>query len=64
MSLTHESGCPEDVLAAIAWYPDGLDAERRGAVEAHAADCSVCREELSFLRGESPPQYPGSEDEE
>jgi hypothetical protein len=58
MTLTHETGCPEDVLAAIAWYPDGLDAERRGAVEAHAADCSVCREEISFLRGESAPQAP------
>ncbi|HXK24375.1 MAG TPA: hypothetical protein VMS55_17025 [Myxococcota bacterium] len=61
MTLTHETGCPEDVLAAIAWYPDGLDAERRGAVEAHAADCSVCREEISFLRGESPPQTPAAE---
>ena len=63
MTLTHETGCPEDVLAAIAWYPDGLDAERRGAVEAHAADCSVCREEISFLRGESPPQAPLAESE-
>ena len=61
MTLTHESGCPEDVLAAIAWYPDGLDAERRGAVEAHAADCSACREEISFLRGESPPLAPLAE---
>jgi len=63
MTLTHETGCPEDVLAAIAWYPDGLDAERRGAVEAHAADCSVCREEISFLRGESPPPAPVAESE-
>jgi hypothetical protein len=59
MSMTHDLGCPEEVLAAIAWYPDGLDAERRGAVEAHAADCALCREEISFLRGEgqvaSPP---------
>lgn len=52
MSMTHDLGCPEDVLAAIAWYPDGLDAERRGAVEAHAAGCALCREEISFLRGE------------
>jgi len=53
MSMTHDLGCPEDVLAAIAWYPDGLDTERRGVVEAHAADCALCREEISFLRGES-----------
>ena len=52
MSMTHDLGCPDDVLAAIAWYPDGLDAERRGAVEAHASDCALCREEISFLRGE------------
>jgi hypothetical protein len=52
MSMTHDLGCPEEVLAAIAWYPDGLDAERRGAVEAHASDCALCREEISFLRGE------------
>ena len=63
MTLMHETGCPEDVLAAIAWYPDGLDAERRGAVEAHAADCSVCREEISFLRSESAPQAPPAESE-
>lgn len=50
MSMTHDLGCPEEVLAAIAWYPDGLDAERRGAVEAHASDCALCREEISFLR--------------
>jgi hypothetical protein len=30
------------VLAAIAWY-------------AHAADCALCREEISFLRGEAAP---------
>ena len=54
MSLTREeNSCPEDVLMAIAWYPDGLDAEQRGLVEAHAADCAACREELAFVRGEN-----------
>jgi hypothetical protein len=52
MNPTREAACPEDVLMAIAWYPDGLDAELRGIVEAHAADCAACREELAFVRGE------------
>lgn len=55
MSQTHELECPEEVLAAIAWYPEGLDPEERGAVEAHAADCATCREELAFVRGEGSP---------
>jgi hypothetical protein len=52
MNPTREAACPEDVLMALAWYPDGLDAELRGIVEAHAADCAACREELAFVRGE------------
>jgi len=48
--------CPEPVLAAIAWYPEGLSPEERGAVEAHAADCRACREELAFLRGDEEPR--------
>lgn len=64
MSLTsEESGCPEDVLMAIAWYPDGLDPVQRRAVEAHAADCAACREELSFVRGEGMLQAPRQESE-
>jgi hypothetical protein len=64
MSLTREeSGCPEDVLLAIAWYPDGLDPVQRGAVEAHAADCAACREELAFVRGEGVAQAPREESE-
>lgn len=51
-----ESACPEHVLACIAWYPDGLSPEERGAVEAHAADCRACREELAFLRGDEEPE--------
>jgi hypothetical protein len=58
MSLTREMHCPEDVLAAIAWYPDGLDEARRGAVEAHAADCVACRDELAFVHGEPAPELP------
>ena len=64
MSLTREeSGCPEDVLMAIAWYPDGLDPVQRGIVEAHAADCAACREELAFVRGEGGAQAPREESE-
>jgi hypothetical protein len=55
MNQSHELECPEEVLAAIAWYPDGLDADERGAVEAHAADCATCREELAFVRAEGAP---------
>jgi len=47
--------CPEAILASIPWYPDGLTPEECGAVEAHAADCRACRDELAFLRGEEEP---------
>jgi hypothetical protein len=64
MTMTHDLGCPEEVLAAIAWYPEGLDAERRGAVESHAADCALCREEISFLGGDGLPlEAPNAESE-
>jgi hypothetical protein len=63
MSLTRDAGCPEDVLMAIAWYPEGLDAEARGAVEAHAADCAACREEIAFVCGEASPELPREESE-
>lgn len=53
--------CPEDVLAAIAWYPDGLDDERRGAVEAHAANCVACRDELALVGGAAAPVAEASE---
>jgi hypothetical protein len=44
------------VLEWIAWYPDGgLADAQRGAVEAHAAACAACREELAMLRGQTPP---------
>jgi len=64
MSLTREeSGCPEDVLMSIAWYPDGLDPVQRGIVEAHMSDCAACREELAFVCGEGTAQAPREESE-
>jgi hypothetical protein len=56
-----ESACPADVLEWIAWYPGGDLAEaQRGAVEAHAAACRPCRDEIAMLRGltEPPAQAP------
>jgi hypothetical protein len=51
MTRTNEA-CPAQVLEWIAWYPDGgLSDEQRGAVEAHAALCAPCREELAVLAG-------------
>ncbi len=48
-------GCPEEILEWIAWYPDGgLTDAQRGAVEAHAAGCPACRQELELLRCERP----------
>ncbi len=45
--------CPEDVLGWIPWYPDeGLTDAQRGAVEAHAADCVRCRDEIALVRDE------------
>ncbi len=49
---SHEATCPPDVLALIPWYPDGtLSASERGTVEAHAAGCTACREEIHALLG-------------
>ncbi len=53
--MTTTTSCPEAILASIPWYPDGLTAEERGAVEAHAADCRACRAELAFVRGDEEP---------
>jgi hypothetical protein len=47
--------CPEAILAAIPWYPEGLTPDECGAVEAHAADCRACCAELAFLRGDEEP---------
>jgi hypothetical protein len=56
MSAHGETVCPEAVLASIAWYPDQLSDERRGLVEAHAAGCQACRDELAFVQGEGSPE--------
>ena len=53
--MPNATTCPETILAAIPWYPDGLSREECGAVEAHAADCRACRAELAFLLGEDEP---------
>lgn len=52
--MTHRATdlCPSEILEWIAWYPDGgLSDGQRGAVEAHAAVCAACRDELSVLAG-------------
>lgn len=48
--------CPSVILDAIPWYPIGLSEAERGAVEAHAADCIVCRNELGFVLGAELPR--------
>jgi len=53
--MPNDPRCPEAILAAIPWYPDGLTREECGAVEAHAADCRACCAELAFLRGDEEP---------
>jgi hypothetical protein len=62
---THPTGtCPPEILDWIAWYPDGgLSDAERGAVEAHAAACAPCREEIAVLAGriESPVAPPDPE---
>ena len=50
--------CPGAILDAIPWYPSGLSEAERGAVEAHAADCVACRNELGFVLGA---ELPGEE---
>lgn len=62
--MTQHTPCPEAILTAIPWYPDGLTPEEAGAVEAHAADCRDCRAELAFLRGDEEPtiEIPDPED--
>ena len=54
--MTTTTSCPEAILAAIPWYPDGLTPDECGALEAHAADCRACRAELAFVRGDEEPE--------
>lgn len=48
--------CPADVLEWIAWYPDQLTERQRNAVEAHAAACTGCRDEISVVLGKAEPR--------
>lgn len=63
MTTHEETTCPPGVLGWIPWYPDGLADEQRGAVEAHAAECAVCREEIAFLQGDAEPPVEASDPE-
>jgi len=45
--------CPDEILAAIPWYPEDLDENLRGEVESHASQCAACREELAFVGDEA-----------
>jgi len=48
--------CPREVLDWIPWYAeDALAETQRGAVEAHAAQCTDCRVELAMLSGGTAP---------
>jgi len=47
-------GCPPEVLDWIAWYPEGgVPDTVRGRIEAHAAECTACRQEISLLSGDA-----------
>ncbi len=60
MSRIHQSstetagaGCPPEVLDWIAWYPeDDLPERIRGSIDAHAAQCAECREEIARMQAE------------
>jgi hypothetical protein len=44
--------CSEKILGWIPWYADGgLSARQEGQVEAHAASCADCRDELDLVSG-------------
>ena len=48
-----EPGCPPEVLDWIAWYPEGdLPESVRGTIDAHAAECASCREEIARMQGD------------
>jgi anti-sigma factor RsiW len=49
--------CPQIVLDWIAWYPDGeLADDVRGEIEAHAAECAACRQEIADLSADAVPE--------
>ncbi|HEU4428936.1 MAG TPA: zf-HC2 domain-containing protein [Myxococcota bacterium] len=46
--------CPQVVMDWIAWYPDGeLADDVRGEIEAHAAECAACRQEIADLSADA-----------
>lgn len=49
--------CPEGVLTLIPWYRE-LDTDDRGIVEAHAAGCASCRNEVEMIAGGAVPPTP------
>lgn len=59
--------CPEDVQSWIPCYRDegaeGLSDAQRGAVEAHAASCRRCRDEIALVLGEVQPVVDPAETE-
>ena len=49
-----EPTCPPEVLDWIAWYGEAnLPEEIRGTIDAHAAECAPCRDEIAALSGVS-----------
>ena len=49
-----EQSCPAEVLDWIAWYAEpNLSEEVRGAIDAHAAQCPPCRDEIAAMGGAS-----------
>lgn len=62
--MADATGCPEDVQGWIPCYPDeGLSDAQRGAVEAHAASCRRCRDEIALVLGEVEPVVDPAETE-
>ena len=49
-----EPTCPAEVLDWIAWYSEAnLPEEVRGTIDAHAAQCAACRDEIAAMGGAS-----------
>ncbi len=52
--MTHPDiapACPPEVLDWLAWYPtEELPEPVRGAIDAHAAQCAACRDEIAMMQ--------------
>jgi hypothetical protein len=56
MSPTARSSCPPEVLRCLPFYAEGVLSEpERGRVDAHAAACPACRDELEMIAGRAQP---------